>query len=135
MQIFLAETVGHVMKRYTSVTRDRGVTTIPAALREKAAIRLDTPLTWVEIEPQLWLVGPEARHPEDVASAVATALIAPSPFPKLMRRLIAGEIPRPQEGRMRRGYHPTAALTLSEEQMIALGTSASPAPRYRRGRD
>ena len=95
--------------------RPGGKTTIPAIVREKAAIRTDTPLTWVEIEPQLWRVGPEARHPEDVAAAVAAALVEPSPFPKLMRRLIAGEIPRAEEGRTRRGYAPVAAPALSED--------------------
>jgi hypothetical protein len=123
------------MEKYKSMTRDRGVTTIPAIVREKAAIRTDTPLTWVEIEPQLWLVGPEARHPEDVAAAVAAALVEPSPFPKLMRRLIAGEIPRAEEGRTRRAYAPLAVPALSEEQMIALGAPAPSAPRHRRGRD
>jgi hypothetical protein len=123
------------MEKYKSMTRDRGVTTIPAIVREKAAIRTDTPLTWVEIEPQLWLVGPEARHPENVAAAVAAALIEPSPFPKLMRRMVAGEIPRAEEDRTRRGYAPVAAPALSEEQMIALGAPAPTAPRHRRGRD
>ncbi|MHB8647911.1 MAG: hypothetical protein ACYDAR_19190 [Thermomicrobiales bacterium] len=116
------------------MTRDRGVTTIPAALREKAAIRADMPLTWVEIEPQLWLVGPEARHPEDVAAAVAAALVESSPFPKLMRRLVAGEI-SPAESRTRCGDASVTATALSEEQMIALGAPASPAPRHRRGRE
>jgi hypothetical protein len=123
------------MEKHKSMTRDRGVTTIPAALREKAAIRLDTPLTWVEIEPQLWLVGPEARHPEDVAAVVAAALIAPSPFPKLMRRMIAGEIPHAEERRTRRGYAPVTPPELSEEQMIALGAPAPSAPRHHRGRE
>jgi len=124
------------MEKYKSVSRDRGVTTIPGALREKAAIRTNTPLTWVEIEPQLWLVGPESRHPEDVAAVVAAALVEPSPFPKLMRRLIAGEIPQPNaEGRTRRGYTPVATPELTEDQMIALGAPAPSAPRHRRGRD
>jgi hypothetical protein len=122
--------------KHTSMTRDRGVTTIPAALRDKAAIRTDTALTWVEIEPQLWLVGPEARHPEDVAAVVAAALVEPSPFPKLMRRLIAGEIPQPNaETRTRRGYTLVAVPELTEDQMIALGTPASPVPRHQRGRE
>jgi hypothetical protein len=124
------------VEKYKSMTRDRGVTTIPAALRERAAIRTDTALTWVEIEPQLWLVGPEARHPEDVAAVVAAALVEPSPFPKLMRRLIAGEIPQPDaEGRTRRDYAPVAVPELTEDQMIALGAPAPSAPRHKRGRD
>lgn len=118
--------------KHTSITRDRGVTTIPAAVRERAAIRTDTPLTWVEVGPQLWLVGPEARHPEAVAAQVKAALAAPSPFPKLMGRLAAGAIAT--EPRTRRGYDPADAPALSEAQMIALGTPAEAAPRYRRGR-
>lgn len=123
------------MEMHKSITRDRGVTTIPAIVREKAAIRTDTPLTWVEIEPQLWLVGPEARHPEDVAAAVAAALIEPSPFPKLMRRMLAGEIPHAEEGRTRRTYTPVAVPALSEEQMIALGAPSPSAPRHRRSQE
>jgi len=122
------------VKAYRSVARERGVTTIPAALREKAAVRPNTELTWIEVEPQVWLVGPRTRQIERAAPAVAAALAEPSPFPKLMRRLAAGEIPQRPETTPR-AYKRTTAPLLTEEQMIALGAPAGPPPSYRRGGD
>jgi hypothetical protein len=118
------------MRFSKTTTRARGVTTIPAAFRQTAHVETNTELTWVEIEPQLWLVGPRTRHPEAAAPVVAAALRAEqSPFPKLMRRWLAGTIPP----RTERGYSCTQAPDLSEEQMIALGATTA-ARRHRRGR-
>jgi hypothetical protein len=118
------------MRAFRTVARERGVTTIPVDLRQTANVETDTELTWVEIEPQLWLVGPRERHPEEAAPIVAAALRAEqSPFPKLMRRWLTGAIPQ----RTGRGYRRMRAPALSEEQMIALG-EAAPAARRRRGR-
>jgi len=122
------------VRSYTSVTRDRGVTTIPVDLRETAAVEAETALTWVEIEPRLWLVGPASRHPEAVAEAVAAALLnEQSPFPKLMRGLVAGDVPMRAGRGIRRSGRRVAAPALSEEQMIALGAPDA-MPQRRRGR-
>lgn len=122
------------MRTFTTVTRDRGVTTIPVDLRETAGVKPNSELTWVELARDLWLVGPSARHPEEVAPLVASALLAErSPFPKLMRRLLSGEISlRAARGR-RRARQVENAPILTEEQMIALG-SAPAVRRHRRGR-
>jgi hypothetical protein len=113
-----------LMRSFTTVTRERGVTTIPIDLRESAAITPETPLTWVELESQLWLVGPAARHPEQSAPLVAAALLSgETPFPKLMRRVMARETPQPTEDerRQQRRYRPLRVPVLTEEQMIARG--------------
>ncbi|MGI8913606.1 MAG: hypothetical protein ACR2JY_07455 [Chloroflexota bacterium] len=125
------------MRSYTTVTRERGVTTIPIDLRETAAVTPETTLTWVELEPQLWLVGPATRHPEQSAPLIATALRSgETPFPKLMRRLIADHAQQPTENsvRQRRPYRSFLAPVLTEEQMIARGTPSPPVSRRRRGR-
>ncbi len=122
------------MRSYITTARDRGVTTIPADLRDAADVKPNTELTWVEVAPSLWLVGPHARHPEAAAPVVAAALLAErSPFPTLMRRLLAGEIPRRAGPGRRRGYRPAPAPELTEEQMIALGAPTA-TPVRRRGR-
>src|SRR5262249_31057487 len=123
------------MRAYTTTARDRGVTTIPVDLREAAEVRPDTELTWVEVAPRLWLVGPREQHPEAAAPAVAAALLAEqSPFPTLMRRLLNGDIPQHTGAdERRRAYRPAPAPALTEEQMIALGTPAE-RPARRRGR-
>ncbi len=122
------------MRTYTTIARDRGVTTIPVDLRETAGVRPDSALTWVELANGLWLVGLSERHPEEVAPLVASALIAEhSPFPKLMRRLLSGEISLKSERGRRRTRQVESPPTLTEEQMIALG-SASPTTRRGRGR-
>ncbi len=123
------------MRAYTTVTRARGVVTVPVDLREAADVQEKTELTWVEVAPKLWLVGPAEQHPEALAPAVEAMVLAQSsPFPTLMRRLFSGEIPQ----RVGPGYRratgrslPTAPL--SEEQMIALGAPAE-TPIRRRGR-
>lgn len=121
------------MRAFRTVARDRGVTTIPVELRETADIRPDTELTWVEIEPHLWLVGPESRHPESVAPVVASALLTEqSPFPKLMRRLVSGQIPRRVGSGHRRPGRASPPEPLTEEQMVALG-APTVEPRRRRG--
>jgi hypothetical protein len=125
------------MRSYTTVTRERGVTTIPIDLREAAAVRVETTLTWVELEPQLWLVGPATRHPEQSAPLVATALRGgETPFPKLMRRVNGHEAPpeAAQAVPKRRRYRPFSPPILTEEQMIARGTPAPAPPRRRRGK-
>ena len=121
------------MRAYTTTARDRGVTTIPVALRESAGVRTDTEIVWVEIEPQLWLVGPAARRPEEVAPVVASCLLSEeSPFPKLMQKLASGAVPL-LAGRGRpRSYRPAQPPALTEEQMVALGKATSK-PRWRRG--
>lgn len=122
------------MRTYTTIARDRGVTTIPVDLRETAGVRPDSALTWVELANGLWLVGLSERHPEEVAPLVASALVAErSPFPKLMRRLLSGEISLKSERGRRRTRQVEIPPTLTEEQMIALG-SASPTTRRGRGR-
>lgn len=122
------------MRSYTTIARELGVTTIPAELRESAEVQPNTELTWVEIAPSLRLVGPRAEHPEEAAPIVAAALLSEqSPFPTLMRRLLAGEIARPTGPRHRRACQPPDAPKLTEEQMIALGTPAA-TPARRRGR-
>lgn len=126
-----------MVRSFTTVTRERGVTTIPIDLREAAAITPETTLTWVELEPQLWLVGPATRHPEQSAPLVATALLSgETPFPKLMQRLMRDEAqPEAEHGaRQRRRYRPLLLPRLTEEQMIARGTPAPTAPRRHRGR-
>ncbi len=121
------------MRAFTTVARDRGVTTIPVELRDTADIKPNTELTWVEIEPHLWLVGPESRHPEHVAPVVASALLAEqSPFPKLMRRLVSGQIPQRTGRGYRRPGRSIQPERLTEEQMQALGAPAEE-PRRRRG--
>ena len=71
------------MRSYSTTARDRGVTTIPVDLRAAAEVKPDTELTWVEVAPRLWLVGPREQHPEVVAPIVAAALLAEhSPFPR-----------------------------------------------------
>ena len=123
------------MRAYTTVTRARGVVTVPVDLREAADVQENTELTWVEVAPRLWLVGPAAQHPEALAPSVEAMLVAQSsPFPTLMRRLFTGEIPQ----RVGPGYRRTAgralpSAPLSEDQMIALGVPAE-APIRRRGR-
>src|SRR5581483_10315115 len=116
------------MRSSKTITRARGVTTIPAAFRQTAHVETNTELTWVELEPQLWLVGPRSRRPEEAAPIVAAALRAEqSPFPKLMRRWQTGTIPP----RTERGHTRVEAPTLSEQQMIALGTTTAPRRHYR----
>lgn len=124
------------MRTFTTVTRERGVTTIPVDLRETADVRPEVELTWVEINPCLWLVGPTRCHPEEVAPVVAGALLSErSPFPKLMRRLLAGDVPqRAGRGRKRQRRLPSPPPALTEEQMIALG-AAPTATRRHRGRE
>lgn len=123
------------MHSYRSVTRDRGVTTIPADLRATAALSPGAPLAWVEVAPRLWLVGPEAPRIEAVAPAVAAALLSQgSDFPKLLRRLAREELAQHERPRVRRSRSaPTPILT--EEQMIELGTPSTLPPRRHRGRD
>ena len=123
------------MRAYTTVTRARGVVTVPVDLREAAGVQEETELTWVEVAPRLWLVGPAAQHPETLAPAVEALVLAhSSPFPILMRRLFNGEIPQ----RVGPGYRRTAGRALpvpelAEEQMIARGAPAE-MPIRRRGR-
>src|SRR5262245_28846246 len=115
------------MRAYTSVTRARGVVTVPVDLRESADVKEHTELTWVEVGPRLWLVGPAEQHPEAVAPTVEAALLAKtSPFPTLMRRLLSGDIPRRVgPGYRRAGRRLPPAPPLSEEQMIVLGEPAT----------
>ena len=123
------------MRSFTSMTRDRGVTTVPAHLRQTASMQANTPLIWVELEPQLWLVGPEARHPEQAAPLVAAALLSgQSPFPKLMQRIMSGDISEPDGSERCRRYRPTMVSDLTEEQMISRGSPLTSSPRHRRGR-
>jgi hypothetical protein len=122
------------LQQYNSVTTERGVTTVPSALRHGAAIQPKTELTWVPLEPELWLVGPKTRHPERVAPAMAAALAEHSPFQKLMRRVMAGEIPQRSTAPGDRRYEPLHLPALTEEQMMALGAPAA-SSRRRRGRD
>lgn len=123
------------MRAYKTVTRARGVVTVPVDLREAADVQENTELTWVEVAPRLWLVGPAAQHPEAIAPTVeATLLAQSSPFPTLMRRLLDGDIPH-REGRGCRRAASRALPTpsLNEEQMIELGAPAEK-PTRRRGR-
>lgn len=122
------------MRTYKTVTRARGVVTVPVDLREAADVQENTELTWVEVAPRLWLVGPATQHPEAVAPTVeATLLAQSSPFPTLMQRLLNGDIPR-RVGR--RSSHVASRVlstpSLSEEQMIELGAPAEK-PSRRRG--
>ena len=123
------------MRAFKTITRDRGVTTIPVDLRQTAGVEPDPEITWVELAPELWLVGPASSHPEEVAPEVAAAVnLERSPFPTLMRRILAGELPvRAERGRrpVRRVESPPV---LTEEQMVALGSAPKP-KRYPRGRD
>jgi hypothetical protein len=122
------------MRAYATVTRARGVVTVSVDLREAAGVEENTELTWVEVAPGLWLVGPAAQHPEVVAPTVeATLLAQSSPFPTLMRRLLTGDIPQ----RVGPGYHRSVGHTLptptlTEEQMIARGAPTE-TPIRRRG--
>ena len=118
------------MAVFVTHVRDRGVTVVPAELRQTADVRTDSELTWVEIGPRLWLVGPREQHPEEAALSVAAALLVEgSPFPKIMRRVLAGEVPQ-RVGRGRRRVH---APSLTEENMSALGSPAAE-PTRRPGR-
>jgi hypothetical protein len=123
------------MRTFTTLARERGVTTIPVDLRQTADVQPEAELTWVELSPCFWLVGPARCHPEEVAPLVAGALLSGrSAFPKLMSRLLAGDVSqRAGRGRKRQRRLPPAAPALSEEQMIALGTTASTV-RHHRGR-
>jgi hypothetical protein len=117
------------MAVFTTHVRDRGVTVVPVELRQTADVQPNSELTWVEITPYLWLVGPREGHPEESAPAVTAALLLEqSPFPKIMRRVLAGEIPQ----RVGRGRRRVRAAELSEAQMAALGTPAE-VPERRRG--
>jgi hypothetical protein len=122
------------MRAYTTVTRERGVVTIPVALREAAGVTPNTELTWVEVAPSVWLVGLAGEHPEAVAPTVAGALLAErTPFPTLLQRFVSGDVPqRAGPGAPRRRSRPMHVLTLTEEQMVALGTPAA-LPTRRRG--
>ena len=119
------------MQTRKSVARDRGVTTIPQDLRERAGVSVHDELSWVELDRDLWLVGPKGR-PEQAAPVVETTLLAQqSPFPKLVRRLLAREIalsPKMAERRHTPTQEPPA---VNEEQMIMLGSAPEP---VRRGR-
>jgi hypothetical protein len=117
--------------QYSSVTTDRGVTTVPLPLRHGAAVQPKTELTWVPLEPELWLVGPKSRHPETAAPTLAAVLAARSPFQKLMRRIATGDIPQRSGTRQ---YSPVHVAELTEEQMVALGAPAE-SRRYHRGRE
>ncbi len=122
------------MRAFTTTTRDRGVVTIPADLRSAAEVETDTDLTWVEVTPRLWLVGPADEHPEKAGPIVAAALLTEqSPFPVLMRRFLSGEIPQRVGPGRHASYRPAPPPKLTEEQMIALGTPIE-APKRRRGR-
>jgi hypothetical protein len=125
------------MRVYTSVTRARGVVTVPVDLRESAGVKQNTELTWVEVGPKLWLVGLAEQHPETVAPIVAAALPAKtSPFSTLARRLLSGDIPqRVRPGYRRAGRRLPPAPHLSEEQMIALGEPVTVPARRRRRRE
>jgi bifunctional DNA-binding transcriptional regulator/antitoxin component of YhaV-PrlF toxin-antitoxin module len=130
MQTIKAEYVRFLMAVFVTHVRDRGVTVVPAELRQTADVQPDSELTWVEIGPRLWLVGPREQHPEEAAPSVAAALLVErSQFPKIMRRVLTGEIPQ-RVGRGRRRVH---APRLTEEDMSALGTPAGE-PARRRGR-
>src|SRR4051812_23804044 len=110
------------MRSAKTTTRARGVTTIPAAFRQTAHVETNTELIWVELEPQLWLVGPQARHPEEAAAVMTAALRAEqSPFPKLMNRWLSGRIGTRSTQAGTRAQAPE----LSEQQMIALGTTTT----------
>lgn len=115
---------------YSSSTNDRGVTTVPSALRRRGAIRANTLLKWVAIEPELWLVGPATRRPELVAPEVSAALVGESPFQKIVSRVMSGE-PFRGGSASRRKFAPVELPELSEQQMVALGGAAPPRPRHR----
>jgi bifunctional DNA-binding transcriptional regulator/antitoxin component of YhaV-PrlF toxin-antitoxin module len=122
------------MAAYTTRVQKRGVTVVPADLRRAADVGPGTELTWVEVGPRLWLVGPREEHPGAGAPAVAAALRSEAaglgPFPKIMRRILAGDIPQ----RVSRGRHRMRGAQLAEAQMIALGTPAIGPERRRGGR-
>jgi bifunctional DNA-binding transcriptional regulator/antitoxin component of YhaV-PrlF toxin-antitoxin module len=119
------------MGAFTTVTRDRGVTVIPAALREAAHVREGSELTWVQIEPELWIVGTRDRHPEVDASVVATALHAKnSPFPTILHRAIS--LTPIQRGRPAK-HDPGVVTALTEEQMVQRGGPAE-VRQHARGR-
>ena len=122
------------MKTHTTFARERGVTTIPAALRKRAAVEPNTELVFVELDTQLWLVGPKTGNPEQAAELVAAALRQGrgSPFPKLLARLQQEDLAQ-RDGVARRARR-MEVPTLSDEQMVALGTRAA-APTRRRGRN
>ena len=128
-------TMDHVgMHTFETVTRDRGVVTIPAALRQTAGIETNDPVVWVELSPRMWLVAPPEERPAEIAPLLANALLAErSPFPKLMGRLAADPPASPPRCGEERGYHRVEAPQLTEEQMMALGETPA-ARRYRRGR-
>lgn len=118
------------MGSFITHVRERGVTVIPAELRQTADVGPNSELTWVEVAPRLWLVGPCDQHPEEAAPAVAAALLLQqSPFPKIMRHLLSGEAPQ-RVGRGRRRFR---VPRLTEDQMSALGAPAE-TPKRRRGR-
>ena len=127
------------IRSFETITRDRGVVTIPAELRHTAGVHTDDPVTWVELSPRMWLVAPAEERPAEVATTLVNVLLAErSPFPKLMSRLVSGAVatrPRQTERVYRRDETPP----LTEQQMVALGASldSSTAPRpqrYHRGR-
>jgi len=121
-------------RAFETVTRDRGVVTIPAELRQTAGIAPNDPVVWVELSSRMWLVAPPEERPAEIAPVLTNALLTErSPFPKLMGRLVAGlPVPAPRRSE-ERTYHRMAAPHLTEEQMTVLG--AAPATRrYRRGR-
>ncbi|MCL4465764.1 MAG: hypothetical protein M1401_17115 [Chloroflexi bacterium] len=124
------------MRTFTTLARERGVTTIPVDLRQTADVQPEAELTWVEISPCFWLVGPARCHPEEVAPLVAGALLSGrSAFPKLMSRLLSGEVPqRVGRGHKRQRRLPPQASPMTEEQMVTLGAT-SPSVRHRRGRE
>ena len=121
------------MRAFTTVTRARGVVTVPVDLREAADVTQDTELTWVEVAPRLWLVGPATQHPESVAPAVEAILLTQgSPFPTLMRRFLSGDIPqRVGPGYRRSTPRRAPAPPLTEEQMVDLGEPTTTSSRRR----
>jgi bifunctional DNA-binding transcriptional regulator/antitoxin component of YhaV-PrlF toxin-antitoxin module len=124
---------GAEARAFETITRDRGVVTIPAELRQTAGIGTHDPVVWVELAPRVWLVAPPEERPTEIAPALTNALLAErSPFPKLMGRL-AGLPSSPPRRSGARGYRRIEAPHLTEEQMAALG-AVSAAPRHRRGR-
>ena len=127
------------VRSFETVTRDRGVVTIPAELRQTAGIGTNDPVTWVELSPRMWLVAPAEERPTEVAQTLANVLLAErSPFPKLMSRVVSAAGATPHR-RSERVYRRVEAPALTEQQMVALGASAdsSAVPstrRYPRGR-
>lgn len=122
------------VRTFKTVTRDRGVVTIPAELRQTAGIETHDPIVWVELSPRVWLVAPPDERPAEIAPVLTNVLLTErSPFPKLMGRLAAGLPASPSRRREERSYHRVEAPPLTEEQMMVLG-AAPAARRYRRGR-